>query len=356
LTDEQLKRGYVSVDTPHIYKVDLWKTSGHYDNYRENMYFTRIDDVEYGIKPMNCPGHIMIYKTKVRSYRELPLRLFEFGTVYRHELSGVLSGLFRVRGFTQDDAHIFVRPDQIRDEAHKVMDFALFVLKSAGFNDLLITLSTKPAKAIGSEEGWKNATRALEDVLKKLGLKYDVDEGGGAFYGPKIDVKIRDSLGRLWQCSTLQVDFNLPERFDVNYVGEDGHKHRAVMLHRALFGSVERFIGVLLEHYGGALPLWLSPVQVAILPVADSHNVFARELASRLEAAGLRVEVDASQNKTGFKIREAQLQKIPLMLVVGDKEKEGGVLAVRYRDGKVVEGVPVEKFISGALSDVESRK
>jgi len=353
---EQLKRGYLPVDTPHVYKVDLWKTSGHYDNYRENMYFTKIDEMDYGIKPMNCPGHILIYKTQVRSYRDLPLRLFEFGTVYRHELSGVLSGLFRVRGFTQDDSHIFIAPEQLHSEVRSVMDFLLFIIQSFGFKDISIKLSTKPVKAIGDEKRWQQATAALESVLKEMKLPYEFDQGGGAFYGPKIDVKIKDAIGRMWQCSTLQVDFNLPERFDVTYVGEDGQKHRCVMLHRAIFGSVERLLGVLLEHYAGALPLWLSPVQIEILPVTDGHNSFAKNLADKFERAGLRVHVDVSQNKTGFKIREAQLQKIPLMLVVGDKEKESNKLAVRQRDGTIENDVPIEEFLSKTLKLVEEKK
>jgi len=353
---ESAKRGYAAVVTPHVFKADLWKTSGHYDYYKENMYFTEIDGMEHGIKPMNCPGHILIYKTKSRSYRDLPIRYSEFGTVYRHELSGVLSGLFRVRGFTQDDSHLFLSSDQLEQEASSCLEYSLFLLKTFGFNEFVITLSTKPEKAVGAPELWEKAEGALERVLKKRGIKYEIDEGGGAFYGPKIDVKIKDAIGRMWQCSTIQVDFNQPERFQVDYVGQDGQKHRCVMIHRASLGSVERFLGVLLEHYSGALPLWLSPVQVAVLPVTDRHNEFANALAGKLQEAGLRAWVDDSQNKTGFKIREAQMQKIPVMLVVGDKEMGGGALAVRYRDGKIEEGVPLQEFISQTLKKVENRQ
>lgn len=352
---ENVKRGYTPVITPHVFKSDLWKTSGHYDNYKENMYFTEIDGCEHGIKPMNCPGHILIYKTQSRSYRDLPIRYSEFGTVYRHELSGVLSGLFRVRGFTQDDAHLFMAPEQVEKEVESCLEYAIFLLKTFGFSEFFVTLSTKPEKAIGDAKLWGKAENAIEKVLKKRGLKYEIDKGGGAFYGPKIDVKIRDAIGRMWQCSTIQVDFNQPERFQVDYIGADGQKHRCVMVHRAILGSVERFIGVLLEHYSGAMPLWLSPVQVAVLPVTDRHTEFAQALAGKFQQAGLRAWVDDSQNKTGFKIREAQLQKIPIMLVVGDQEMEAGTLAVRYRDGKIEEGVPLEEFISQAVKKVENK-
>ncbi len=353
---ENFKRGYQTVVTPHLFKVDTWKTSGHYDYYKENMYFVEIDGVEHGIKPMNCPGHIMIYKTRSRSYKELPIRFSEFGTVYRHELSGVLSGLFRVRGFAQDDSHLFFALDQLHSEARSCLEYSLFLLRAFGFSEFVITLSTRPEKSIGSPEIWERAEAALKSVLSKLKLKYVIDEGGGSFYGPKIDVKVRDALGRLWQCSTIQVDFNQPERFDVSYVGADGQKHRCVMIHRASLGSFERFIGVLLEHYAGALPLWLSPVQVSLLPVADRHNDFAYKLSKQLSEAGLRCVVDDSQNKTGFKIREAQLQKIPVMLVVGDKEEESGKLVVRLRDGSMEEGVPVGEFVNTLLALVDSKK
>ena len=354
--EENIKRGYEPVVTPHLFKSDTWKTSGHYDYYKENMYFTEIDGVEHGIKPMNCPGHIMIYKTRSHSYRELPVRLSEFATVYRHELSGVLSGLLRVRGFTQDDAHVFLSPEQLEQELLSMTEYALFILESFGFKEFAVTLSTRPEKAIGSEELWRKAEQALENVLKKLKINFAVDEGGGAFYGPKIDINVKDALGRLWQCTTIQVDFNQPQRFGVTYVAADGQKHDCVMIHRTIIGSTERFVGVLLEHYGGALPLWLSPIQLALLPVADRHNQFAQELARRLAENGLRAVVDESQNKIGFKIREAQLQKIPVMLVVGDKEMEGGKLVVRFRDGTIEEGVGVKEFIGKMLENSAHKK
>ncbi len=353
---EHLKRDYVPVYTPHLVKVDAWKTSGHYDYYRENMYFTEIEGQEYGLKPMNCPGHILIYNARSHSYKELPLRLFELGTVYRRELSGVLSGLFRARGFTQDDSHIFLAPHMLKDEVKRVMDFALFVLRTFGFADFVISVSTKPEKAIGSGEQWEHATLALKQSLEEMKLAYDTDEGGGAFYGPKIDVKIRDALGRLWQCTTVQVDFNQPERFDVTYVGTDGRKHRALIIHRALLGSIERFLAVLLEHYAGALPLWLSPVQVVLLPVSEQHNEFSHSLATRLRNEGIRVEVDDSADKTGAKVRNAQLRKIPLMLVVGEKEKASNALVVRTRDGKMQEGVGVDEFIERTRKQILERK
>ncbi len=352
---EHLKRGYVPVYTPHLIKSDVWKTSGHYDNYKENMYFTEIEGAEYGVKPMNCPGHILIYKARSHSYKELPLRFFELGTVYRNELSGVLSGLFRVRGFTQDDSHIFLAPHMVKDEVKRVMEFALFVLRTFGFQEFVINVSTKPQKAIGSDEQWQHATLALKQSLDDMGLKYEIDEGGGAFYGPKIDVKIKDALGRLWQCTTVQIDFNQPERFDVTFVGADGKKQRAVIIHRALLGSIERFLGVLLEHYSGALPLWLSPVQVILLPVSETHNGFAQSLATRMAGAGIRVEVDDSSEKTGSKIRGAQMRKIPLMLVVGEKEKATNTLAVRTRNGDIEEGVGVDAFVERTKKQIEER-
>ncbi len=356
MRSENLKRGYLPVYQPHIIKSDLWKTSGHYDNYKENMFFTQVDGQEYGLKPMNCPGHITIYNARSHSYRELPLRFFEFGTVYRQELSGVLSGLFRVRGFTQDDGHLFMTPSQIKDEVAGLLEFALSVMKTFGFSEYAITLSTKPAKAMGENAAWEKATSALRASLEDLKLKFDVDEGGGAFYGPKIDIKIKDAIGRMWQCTTIQLDFNLPERFDATYVGQDGQKHRCVMVHRAIFGSFERFLAVLIEHYAGAFPLWLSPVQVALLPVNDGHNGFCSELAAKMRARSIRTEVDDSQEKTGAKIRNAQLRKIPLMLVVGDKEAASGRLAVRTRDGKIEEGIAIGEFIARTAKDIEDRR
>lgn len=328
--DAHLASGYEMVMIPHIASAELWKTSGHWDFYRENMYSPMdIDGQEYIVKPMNCPGHIKIYKSRTRSYRELPIRWAELGTVYRYERSGVLHGLLRVRGFTQDDAHIFCRPDQLRDEIIGVIEFVLYMLKTFGFEEYEVYLSTRPEKSVGSDEHWQQATDALEAALEQVGLDYEIDPGEGVFYGPKIDMKIRDALGRAWQCTTIQVDFNLPERFDVTYVGEDNSEHRAIMIHRALLGSLERFIGCLIEHYAGAFPLWLAPVQAVVLPIADRHNDYAEQVAARFRDQGVRVEVDFRKESVGKKIRDAELQKVPYMLVVGDKEEDGGTVSVR---------------------------
>jgi threonyl-tRNA synthetase len=295
---------------------------------------------------MNCPGHILIYKRKINSYRDLPVRYFELGTVYRHERSGVLHGLLRVRGFTQDDAHIFCRPDQLQDEIKKVIDFAFDMLKKFGFEEFEVYLSTKPEDCVGSGENWKMATAALEEALKSKKIKYDIDPGAGVFYGPKIDVKLKDAIGRSWQGPTIQVDFNLPERFDLHYIGEDGAKHRPVMIHRVVLGSMERFIGALTEHYAGAFPLWLAPVQVIILPIADRHVEYSREVERVIGEAGRRVEVDDRREKIGLKIREAQLQKIPYMLVVGDKEVESKNVAVRSREKGDLGAKRVDDFLA----------
>ena len=332
LKKEHAKRGYSMVITPHIAREDLWKTSGHTGYYKENMYFLSVDEQDYVLKPMNCPYHLLIYNRKINSYKDLPIRYFELGTVYRHERSGVLHGLLRVRGFTQDDAHIFCRPDQLNEEIKKTIDFAFDMLKKFGFENYEVYLSTRPDKAVGSEENWKNATDALEAALKAKGIEYKIDPGAGVFYGPKIDVKIKDAIGRLWQGPTIQADFNLPERFDLTYAGEDGHKHRPVMIHRVVLGSMERFIGVLTEHYAGAFPFWLAPVQVIVLPIADRHTDYAGEVIRVLEDQGIRAELDARNEKVGFKIREAQMQKIPFMLVIGDKEVEAKTVAVRSRE------------------------
>ncbi|MFQ5405611.1 MAG: threonine--tRNA ligase [Candidatus Micrarchaeia archaeon] len=352
---EHAKRGYEPVATPHLFKSDTWKTSGHYDYYKENMYFTQIEKQEYGIKPMNCPGHMMIYKTKSHSYRELPIRYFELGTVYRHELSGVLSGLFRVRGFTQDDAHIFCTREQLKDEIKKTMEFAQFVLKAfdLGYE---VTLSTKPEKAIGSNEVWEHATRALKETLEEMKLSYKIDEKGGAFYGPKIDLKMKDAIGRLWQGPTIQVDFNLPERFDITYLGADGKKHRVVMLHRVVMGSIERFLGVLIEHYAGNFPLWLSPVQVMVMPLTDAFAEKAVRLEKKLVETGIRAKTDLRQEGIEYKIRDAQLQKIPFMIVLGKKEADSNTISVRKRSGEVTGGVKVEDFVKQALKDVKEKK
>ncbi|MFA5097640.1 MAG: threonine--tRNA ligase [Candidatus Margulisiibacteriota bacterium] len=346
LKKEHAKRGYSHVITPHIARENLWKTSGHTGYYKENMYFLSVDEQDYVLKPMNCPYHLLIYKRKINSYKDLPIRYFELGTVYRHERSGVLHGLLRVRGFTQDDAHIFCRPDQLNEEIKKTIDFAFDMLKKFGFENYEVYLSTRPDKAVGSQENWKNATEALEAALKAKGIEYKIDPGAGVFYGPKIDVKIKDAIGRLWQGPTIQADFNLPERFDLTYAGEDGQKHRPVMIHRVVLGSMERFIGVLTEHYAGAFPLWLAPVQVIVLPIADRHAAYAKEIAGKLEETGLRVEVDSRNEKVGFKIREAQLQKVPYMLVIGDKEVEAKQVAVRSREKGDLGPQSIEQLIS----------
>jgi len=330
--DEHLRGGYDMVYSPHIAKLDLWRTSGHTEYYRANMYAPiAIENVEYQLKPMNCPFHIAIYNNRLRSYRELPLRYAELGTVYRFERSGVLHGLMRVRGFTQDDAHVFCRPDQLDEELVRVLDFTTFILKTFGFEEYDIFLSTKPPDAAGTEEQWEVATAALKQALELRGLEYQVDPGEGVFYGPKIDIKIKDSLARSWQCSTIQVDFHSPTQFGMEYVAEDGKAHQPVMIHRALLGSLERFFGVLIEHYAGAFPLWLAPVQLEVIPVAERHQDYARSVAEQLRAHGLRAHVDDRNEKMGYKIREAQLQKVPYMLVVGDQEVAAGNVAVRHR-------------------------
>jgi threonyl-tRNA synthetase len=305
-----------------------------------------VEGAPYLIKPMNCPFHLMIYKSRLRSYREFPIRWAELGTVYRYERSGVLHGLMRVRGFTQDDAHLFVRPEQLNDEIERLMRFVIQILNRFGFAEFDIYLSTRPEKFVGTDEGWATATEALRAALEAMGLDYKVDEGGGAFYGPKIDVKIKDAIGRVWQCSTIQVDFNEPERFDITYIGEDGKAHRPIMIHRALLGSLERFFGVLVEHYAGAFPLWLAPVQAILLPIADRHQEYAEKVASELAAKGFRAKVDTRNEKTGYKIREAQVQKIPYMLVVGDREVDQGKIAVRSRDKGDIGPQSVDEFIA----------
>ncbi|MCW8859003.1 MAG: threonine--tRNA ligase [Deltaproteobacteria bacterium] len=348
---EHLKRGYELVVGPQILKTDLWKMSGHYENYRENMYFTEVDEQGYGIKPMNCLAHMLIYKSKPRSYRNLPIRYFELGTVYRHEKSGVLHGLLRVRGFTQDDAHIICRPDQIDAEVKGVMRFVQDVAATFGF-DYTMELSTRPEKSIGSDADWEQATAALQSALEDSGQAFEINAGDGAFYGPKIDVKLKDALDREWQCATIQCDFTLPERFDLTYVGTDGEKHRPVMLHRVIVGSIERFIGVLIEHYAGSFPLWLSPVQAIVLNVTDNQADYAQQVFEQLRAAGIRVEVDLRNEKLGFKIREAQMAKIPYMLVIGDREVADQTVAPRFRDGKNLDPVSVADFVSFVEAEV----
>jgi threonyl-tRNA synthetase len=332
---EHLKRGYELVQGPQILKRELWETSGHYDNYRENMYFTEIDEQAYGVKPMNCLAHMLIFRSQLRSYRELPQRYFELGVVHRHEKSGVLHGLLRVRQFTQDDAHILCRPDQLQAEIKGVIELTRDLMGVFGF-EYSIEVSTRPEKSIGSDEDWDRATSALIEALKDLEIPYTINEGDGAFYGPKIDVKLTDCLGREWQCSTIQCDFTLPERFDLMYVGEDGERHRPVMVHRAILGSIERFIGILTEHYAGAFPTWLAPVQARVLTVTEAHDEFAARVRDELREAGFRVEADLRNEKLGYKVREAQVAKIPYILVIGDKEVEESGVNVRMRNGKSI--------------------
>jgi len=347
---EHLKRGYQIVIGPQLLRLDLWKQSGHFENYRDKMYFTKVEDAEYGIKPMNCLAHMLIYKSQIRSYRDLPFRYFELGTVHRHEKSGELHGLLRVRGFTQDDAHILCRPDQLNDEICAIIEFVDDVMKIFGF-EYEMELSTKPDKRIGSDEDWERATQALLHALKTKGLSYEINEGEGAFYGPKIDVKLKDALGRKWQCATIQVDFAMPERFELTYVGSDGERHRPVMLHRVILGAMERFIGVLIEHYAGAFPVWLAPVQAILLTVTDRHIPYAEKVYAPLIRKGIRVEKDFRNEKLGFKIREAQIQKIPYMLVIGDREEKEGTLSPRKRSGETMKPLRPEEFIAQVESE-----
>ncbi|MFZ5649016.1 MAG: threonine--tRNA ligase [Bacillota bacterium] len=353
--EEHRKRGYQEIRTPVILNRALWERSGHWDNYRENMYFTRIDDLDYAVKPMNCPGSILIYKNKLHSYRDLPVRMAELGLVHRHELSGVLHGLMRVRCFTQDDAHIFMLPDQIKDEIMGVIDLVDYFYGVFGFK-YKVELSTKPEKAMGSDEIWETATAALENALKAKGMDYKVNEGDGAFYGPKIDFHLEDCLGRTWQCGTIQLDFLMPEKFDLTYVGEDGLKHRPVMIHRVVFGSIERFIGILTEHFAGAFPAWLAPVQARVLPISERHIEYARNVAARLDGEEIRVELDDRNEKVNYKIREAQGQKIPYMLVVGDREAESGSVAVRQRSAGDIGTMAVDAFIARIKEEIRTRK
>ncbi len=341
---EHLKRGYQIVIGPQLLKIDLWKRSGHFENYRDKMYFTKVEDAEYGIKPMNCLAHMLIYKSQIRSYRDLPLRYFELGTVHRHEKSGELHGLLRVRGFTQDDAHILCRPDQLNEEIGAIIQFVDDVMRIFGF-EYEMELSTRPEKSIGTDEDWEKATNALLQTLQERGLPFEINEGDGAFYGPKIDVKLKDALNRRWQCATIQVDFAMPERFDLTYVGSDGKNHRPVMLHRVILGAMERFIGVLIEHYAGAFPVWLAPVQAILLTVTERHIPYAEGIYRQLIGRGIRVEKDLRNEKLGFKVREAQLQKIPYMLVIGDKEEKEGTVSPRKRSGETMGSMSPEAFI-----------
>nr|WP_321464396.1 threonine--tRNA ligase [uncultured Desulfobulbus sp.] len=354
--DEHYKNGYQLLYTPHIARQDLWKTSGHLDFYGENMYSAmEIDEVMYQLKPMNCPFHIGVYKAEKHSYREFPIRWCELGTVYRYERTGALHGLMRVRGFTQDDAHIFCRPDQLEDEIFNIIDLNLHILKTFGFDQYDVYLSTRPEKYVGSDEHWDLATQALKQALEKKGLAYEIDPGEGVFYGPKIDIKIKDQLGRSWQCSTIQVDFNLPERFEMGYTGVDGAEHQPIMIHRALMGSLERFIGVLIEHYAGAFPLWLAPEQARIMNITDDQAEYCEQVYAKLRAAGVRIEKDLRNEKLNYKIREAQVMKVPYMLIVGEREKEEGTVTVRQKDGKNLPAMTPEAFVDLVIDECRRR-
>lgn len=347
-----IQHGYHEVRTPMILNEELWHRSGHWDTYRDNMYFTEIDEHTYAVKPMNCPGVMLIYKETLRSYRDLPLKYAELGHVHRHEKSGVLHGLFRVRAFTQDDAHVFCTPDQAEVEIVKIIDLIQTIYAKFGFTDYRIELSTRPEKSIGTDEMWETAENALHQALRSQGIEYAVNPGDGAFYGPKIDFHIRDSMGRSWQLGTIQLDFSMPERFELEYIGEDGKPHRPVMIHRAILGSIERFMGIIIEEYAGAFPLWLAPVQVVLLPIADRHVQYANDVAEKLAKLGLRVTVDARNEKTGFKIREAQVQKIPYMLITGDREVEAGKVSVRQREAGDLGAMVLSDFIARVTSEL----
>ena len=352
--EQHVKRGYQEIKTPMILNQDLWHRSGHWDHYKDNMYITKIDDADYAIKPMNCPGGMLVYKRKLHSYKDLPQRIGELGLVHRHELSGTLHGLMRVRCFTQDDAHIFMTPAQIQEELVGVIELMDAVYATFGF-PFEVELSTRPENSMGEDEQWELATNALIHALESKGLEYTVNEGDGAFYGPKIDFHLRDSMGRTWQCGTIQLDFQMPERFDLTYVDADGARRRPVMIHRVVFGSIERFIAILTEHFAGAFPLWLSPVQVAVLPISDAFQPYAREVRQRLLDAGLRCELDGRSEKIGYKIREAQLQKTPYMLIVGQKEQESGTVAVRSRSEGDLGAMTADAFIEKAQAEIASK-
>ncbi len=354
---EHFANGYEILYTPHIGLSKLWDISGHLDFYKENMYSPiTIDEQEYYLKPMNCPFHMLAYKSRTRSYRELPLRWAELGTVYRYERSGVLSGLMRVRGFTQDDAHIICTPEQMDPEVTEVLRFSLYMLHTFGFDKFKVYLATRPADAVGEVKRWEDAQKALRRVIEENNLAYEVDEGGGAFYGPKIDIKIEDALGREWQATTIQFDFNEPERFDMLYVGADGKEHRPYMIHRALLGSWERFFGLLIEHYAGAFPTWLAPVQVKIIPVADRHLEYAKRILDEMKGRGIRAEVDDRSERMNLKIRQAQMEKVPYMIVAGDKEVEGNTVAVRRRNGEQLPPQPLADFIEVLIKEISSRQ
>ena len=347
------ENGYEEIKTPMILNEELWHRSGHWDHYKDNMYTTKIDENDYALKPMNCPGGMLVYKRKMHSYRDLPIRSGELGLVHRHEKSGELNGLFRVRCFTQDDAHIFCLPEQIESEIVRLMKLINYVYGIFGF-DYHVELSTRPEDSMGSDEQWELATNALRHALESQNMPYEVNEGDGAFYGPKIDFHLKDCIGRTWQCGTIQLDFQMPERFDLTYIGQDGEKHRPVMLHRVIFGSIERFIGIITEHYAGAFPTWLAPVQVEILPIADSHVEYAKQVQEQLEKLGIRTELDDRQEKIGYKIREAQLQKVPYMLVLGEKEIEAKTVGVRSREDGDIGAMSLQEFVEKVQKEVES--
>ncbi len=350
-----LERGYELVATPHIFRTDIWARSGHLEYYKDYMFLFKAEEQEFGIKPMNCPGHILIYQSKLRSYRELPIRFFEMGTVYRNEKSGVLHGLLRVRGFTQDDAHIFLREDQLVHEIEQILDFEFDMIRTFGFSEYEIELSTRPEQFIGDPASWEQAEAALREALTSRGLAFAVHEGEGAFYGPKIDIKIKDALGRSWQCGTIQCDFALPERFDLTYAGSDENPHRTIMIHRALLGSFERFLGILIEHYAGALPVWLSPVQVVVIPIGERFLDYARSVADRLRQRGLRAQLDERNEKMQAKIRDAQLQKVPYMAVVGERETQAGAVAVRHRRDGDLGTMALQGFMDRVSQESVSR-
>ncbi|MEW6458622.1 MAG: threonine--tRNA ligase [Bacillota bacterium] len=353
--EEHTKNGYLEIRTPIILRQELWERSGHWDHYRENMYFTTIDDEKYAVKPMNCPGGILVYRSKLHSYRELPIRLGELGLVHRHELSGVLHGLMRARCFTQDDAHIFCRPEQVEEEIVRIMDLTEYFYRQVFGFDYHVELSTRPEKSMGSDEIWESATAALRRALEQRAVNYKVNEGDGAFYGPKVDFHLRDCLGRTWQCGTIQVDFQMPEKFELEYVGEDGQRHRPVMIHRVIYGSMERFIAILTEHFAGAFPVWLAPVQARILPITDRHAAYAQEVTEALLRAGVRAEFDGRNEKVGYKIREAQVLKVPYMLVIGDREAESRTVAVRHRTAGDLGSMELNDFTGRLVREIGTR-
>lgn len=352
--DEHTKRGYGEIKTPLILNEQLWHQSGHWDHYKENMYFTSIDEGAYAIKPMNCPGSILVYKSKMYSYRDLPLRWGELGLVHRHELSGALHGLMRVRSFTQDDAHLYMLPSQVKDELKKTIDLADYIYDVFGFK-YNIELSTRPENSMGTEEQWNLATDSLREALEEKDIPFKINEGDGAFYGPKIDFHLEDAIGRTWQCGTIQLDFQMPERFDLTYVDQDNEKKRPVMVHRTILGSMERFMGILIEHFAGKFPVWIAPVQATVLPISDKFNDYAKEVAKQLEVKGIRVEVDERAEKIGYKIREAQMQKVPYMLIVGEKEVEDRLVSVRKRDQGDMGQIGMEAFVEQIIEEIETK-